>query len=125
MVIDMQLSDADKKYILNEFLRNISHISDEAYQRRIWILGEGPECDDFDESMCHFFDDGAPILSDYKNFGITDAQYDLLIKLRDQLDHFSQYNYPPQKFIESLEWKKIMMMAKEVLEAFNYQKTSS
>lgn len=121
----MKLSDADKKYILNEFLRNISHIADEAYQKRVWILGKGPECDDFDESMCHFFDDGGPILSDYKNFSITDVQYYLLIKLRDQLDSFSQYDYPPQKFIESLEWKKIMVMATEILHAFDYRKISS
>jgi hypothetical protein len=121
----MNLSDADKKYTLNEFLRNISHISDEPYQKRVWILGEGPECDDFDESMCHFFDDGDPVLNDYKNFGITEAQYHLLIKLRDQLDSFSQYDYPPQKFIESSEWKKIMLMASETLEAFNYRKNST
>ena len=122
---DMKLIDEDKKYILNEFLRNISHISDEAYQKRVWILGQGPECDDFDESMCHFFDDGDPILSDYKNFGITDIQYNLLIRLRNQLDSFSQYDYPPQKFIESPEWKQIMKMANEVMEAFNYRKISS
>ena len=121
----MKLIDEDKKYILNEFLRNISHISDEAYQKRVWILGQGPECDDFDESMCHFFDDGDPILSDYKNFGITDIQYNLLIRLRNQLDSFSQYDYPPQKFIESPEWKQIMKMANEVMEAFNYRKISS
>jgi hypothetical protein len=121
----MKLSDADKKYILNEFLRNISHISDEAYQKRVWISGEGPECDDFDESICHFFDDGGPILSDYKNFGVTDVQYYLLIKLRDQLDSFSQYDYPPQKFIESLEWKKIMILANETLQAFNYRNNST
>ena len=36
------LTQEDRKYILNEFLRNISHISDKNYQMRVWILGKGP-----------------------------------------------------------------------------------
>ena len=50
------LTEEDKKYILNEFLINISHISNKEYQRRIWIKGEGPECGDFDEAICPFSD---------------------------------------------------------------------
>lgn len=53
----MKISNSDKKYILNEHLRNIHHISDKEYQRRIWLRGEGPECGVFDETCCHFFDD--------------------------------------------------------------------
>ena len=118
----MELTKEDKEYILNEFLRNISHISDEEYQRRVWIRGEGPECDDFDETVCHFFDEGEPILERYKDYGITQTQYDLLQKFHDEFDRFSGDNYHPKEFISSLEWKRIREMAKEVLEAFNYHK---
>ena len=95
----MTLNDADRKYILNEFLKNISHISDEEYQKRIWIRGEGPECDDFDETVCHFFDDGKPILKNYKDYHITENQYNLLIKLYKEFDDFSANNHWPPEFI--------------------------
>ena len=65
------MDDEDRKYFLKEFLKILSHISDEEYQKRRWIRAEGPECDNFDETVCHFFDDGEPILKEYKAYGIT------------------------------------------------------
>ncbi len=121
------LTDEDKKYILNEFLNNISGISDKEYQKRVWIRGEGPECDDFTETVCHFFDDGDPILKKYKEFNISEDQYHLLSKFRDDFDAFvtgPTLGYLPEEFIDTPEWKKIMKMAEEVLKAFNYQKKS-
>ncbi len=112
------LNDEDRKYILNQFLINISGISDKEYQKRVWIQGEGPECDDFDETVCHFFDDGDPILDKYKEFGITDDQYHLLKKFRDNFESFSDDNHWPPEFIDSPEWEKIMKQAKEILTAF-------
>jgi hypothetical protein len=112
----------DRQYILNEFLNNIAGISDKEYQKRIWIRAEGPECNDFDETACHFFQEGDGILEHYKDFGITDAQYQLLMKFRAAFRGFSDENDFPEEFIESPEWKKIMDMAKEILEAFQYQK---
>lgn len=116
----MELTDEDRKYILNEFLRLISHVANEEYQRRIWIRAEGPECDDFDETVCHFFDDGDPILKKYKDYGITENQYQLLMKFRDAFNKFSDEHDLPQEFISSPEWKRITEMAKEILQAFNY-----
>ncbi len=63
----MKLKEEDKKYILNKHLRNISHIASKEYQEMVWIRGEGPEVDDFDETACHFFDDRDPILKNIKN----------------------------------------------------------
>ncbi|MES2200076.1 MAG: hypothetical protein V4489_07920 [Chlamydiota bacterium] len=124
----MKLNDQDKKFMVNEFLRNISHITDEEYQRRVWVRGEGPEGQDFDEAVCSFFDMGESILEDYKDFNITDNQYRLLIEFQDAYREFSLnkgMNYLPEEFISSLEWKKIIEMAVKVLEAFNYRKTSA
>jgi hypothetical protein len=114
----------DRQYMLNEFLRNIAGISDKKYQNRVWIRAEGPECDDFTETVCRFFDIGEPILDDYKNFGITDHQYQLLITFQAIFREFADENDLPQEFIENPEWKKIMDMATEILEAFQYQKKS-
>jgi len=116
------LTDEDRKYILNELLRNIHHISDKEYQRRIWIRGEGPEAGDFTEAVCQFFDSGDPILDHYKDFWLTDNQCQILKKFRDEFKTFAEENDLPQLFIDTPEWTKITLMAKKVLEAFNYHK---
>jgi len=118
----MQLTNKAKKDILNFVLERVSNISDKEYQKRVWIRGEGPECDDFTETVCHFFDDGDPIIENYKDFEITDSQYVLLTKFRDEFRGFSRKYDFPQEFIDTPEWAKIMKLAKEILKAFNYQK---
>jgi hypothetical protein len=118
----MNISDKDRNYILNEYLRNISHISDKEYQIRVWIEGLGLEVNDFDETVCHFFDDGDPILKNYKEYKITDIQCHLLKEFRDEFRVFADGNDLPEEFIDSPEWAKIMDLAKDVLTAFNFQK---
>lgn len=117
----MQLSEDDKKYILKEYLRNIFHISDKEYQKRVWIEGKGPEVDDFTETTCHFFDDGDPILQNYKDYNISDFQYKSLVQLRNNFEKFSDEHDYPEEFIDSPEWDEIVTMAKDVLEAFKYK----
>jgi hypothetical protein len=118
------LTEEDKKYILNQFLINISGISDKEYQKRVWIRGEGPECDDFDETVCQFLDSWRFISEKYQDFQITDPQYQLLKEFREKFEVFADDNYWPPEFIDSPEWEKIMEMAKNVLNAFNFQKNS-
>ena len=117
----MTLSDKEKKHTLNEFLRCIAHLQDKEYQSRVWIRNEGPECQAFDDAVCDFFDIGDPILKDYRGFGITETQYQVLLKLRNAFEGFSDEYDLPVEFISSSEWRKIMEMAKEVLEVFNYE----
>lgn len=109
----------DRQYTLNEFLRHVSHITDLAYQRRIWIRNEGPECQAFDDAVCDFFDIGDPILSNYKKFGITEIQYNSLIRLRQQFKDFTDTHDCPEDFIDTPEWAQIMKLAKDVLVVFN------
>ena len=118
----MQLTNEAKKDILDFVLSRIANISDKEYQKRVWIRGEGPECDDFTETCCHFFHEGNGVLKKYKDFGITDDQYKKLKEFRDAFQVFSDENDFPEEFIDSPEWAKIMDMGKEVLKAFNYQK---
>jgi hypothetical protein len=106
--------------MLSEFLRHIAHIPDKEYQRRVWIRNEGPECQAFDDAVCDFFDIGEPILDEYKDFGITDVQYQLLTKFRTVFREFTDEHDLPEEFMESPEWRGIMGMAKEILEAFHY-----
>jgi hypothetical protein len=115
----MILSNEEKKYTLNEYLRNISHLQDREYQEKIWIRGEGPECQAFDDAVCDFFDIGDPILESYKDFGITKAQYELLNNLRNAFNVFTKTNDFPQEFIDTPEWEKIATMAKDILKAFD------
>jgi len=116
------LNREEKEYILNEYLRHISHMVDKEYQKRIWIRGEGPECQAFDDFVCYFFEVGDGVLEEYKEFGITEAQYHILKRLRDEFDAFPNRSSWPQEFIDTPEWEKIINLAKEVLEAFHYQK---
>lgn len=112
----------NNKKILNNHLETISGIADRGYQKRVWICGEGPEVDDYTESICHFFDDGDPIISHYKNYGITDRQLFLLTSLRKAVQEFTskiKFELGPD-FLCSPEWIKITVMAKEVLGSFDY-----
>ena len=108
--------------MLTRILECVKDVSDKEYQKRVWIRGEGPECYDFDETCCDFFDDIDPLIGDYKNSGITESQYHILKKFRDEFDTFSRKNNCPSEFIDTPEWEEITEMAKEVLRAFNYRK---
>ena len=109
---------------MSTFLSILDNISDKAYQKRIWITGEGPEVDDFDETVCHFFQEGDAIIENYKEFGLTEHQHQLLKKFRDAFTDFADRHDLPEEFIDSPEWSKIMDLAKDVLKSFNFQKNN-
>jgi hypothetical protein len=124
------ISDADKKQILGSFVKNIASISDEEYQKRVWVLAEGPECDDIDDTICDFFDEDY-VLEKYKEFGITERQHKALIMLHRKLRKFADVFgvYSPEKFTGELiqlpEWQEIINLAKDVLKEFDYRKRIS
>jgi len=118
----MQLSDESKRDILDFMLSLIFAISNKEYQRRVWINAEGPECDDFDDTVCNFLHEGDAIIEKYKEFGLTDTQFNLLQKFRDEFRSFSNKHDLPEEFIDTPEWERIMKMASTVLKAFNYQR---
>src|SRR5579872_5027740 len=112
------LTNEAKKQILKCLLNYIADVADKEYQRRIWIRGEGPEVDDFDETVNHFFGGIHDILEKYKDFGITENQCRILKEFRDEFDTFCRgpalEYYLPQLFIDTPEWTRITLMAKEV-----------
>ena len=117
----------NKKKILNNHLETISGIADREYQERVWVRAEGPECDDYTESICHFFDDGDPIIENYQDYDINENQLSELIKFRKALDKFSsdtKYHLGPD-FLYTPEWAEITIMAKKVLQAFGYKQAKN
>ncbi len=116
------LTDEDRKYILYEFLRDIWGISDIEYQMRVWIRGEGPECDDFTETVCHFFDVFDFIMDNYGDYGISEEQNQLVRKFGEEFEIFSDQYSEAFEFIDTPKWAEIREKAKEVLKAFNYVK---
>ena len=94
--------EIDRKQILDSVLDTIEGISNKEYQRKVWIRGEGPDVDDFDETCCNFFGDGDPLLESYKDFGVTENQYRALKKFRDKFRDFSDEHNWPQEFIEGV-----------------------
>jgi hypothetical protein len=123
----LKYTEERKKRILYNYLTSIFIISDKEYQKRVWIRGEGAEVDEYDETVCHFFDDGDPILEAYKDYHITEEQYILLKKFRDEFEVFDDSDVAedslPELFIDTPEWETVMNSAKEVLKAFNYKKS--
>lgn len=116
----MKLTEEDKNYILQEHLKHISCIADKEYQKRVWIKGEGPQVDSFEDTVCDFFTTCDSILENYKDFKVTGKQYDVLKLFRDRFRIFSDKNNHPHEFIDSPEWERIMQLAMQVLEEFNY-----
>ena len=116
------LTKKDRENILNFVLKKISDIANREYQERVWIRGEGPECDDFTETVCHFLDEGENVLDKYNEFDLTDSQYNTLKKFRDDFKVFSDKYNEAFEFIDTPEWAEIIEKAKIVLRAFNYIK---
>lgn len=115
------LTKENRKDILNGLLETIKSISDLEYQRRAWIWGEPPGTD-FDETVNNYSLDAEGILKDYKNFEITEIEFQILKKFDEQFRDFYGKNNWPEQFIDTEEWTKIIKLAKEVLKVFNYQK---
>lgn len=105
---------------METFINIINHLSDKEYQKKVWIRGE-PSGTDFDETVNLFADIGDPILENYQDFGISDSQYQILKRFRDKFGAFWEENDWPPEFIDTPEWTEITVMAKEVLQAFNYK----
>ena len=114
-----------RRQILEGFLKNIVRLSDEKYQERVWVRAEGPECNDIDDAVCDFFDDGNPILEKYKEYEISESQYKLLMtlysKLRTFTDTFGVYSATKstEQLIKLQQWQEIKEISKRVIITFD------
>jgi hypothetical protein len=103
---------------LEALLEEIIGIADKEYQRRIWIRGEGPECDDFDETVCRYSNAADSIFEEYEAYSISEIQLSLLKEFHKEFKKFWQENDLPQLFIDTPEWTKITEMAQDILKIF-------
>lgn len=117
------LTEKERERILKGCLKEICHISDKEYQKRVWVRGEGPEVDSFIETAYYFLETIAAIMEEYKAFGITDTQCQMLKKLEKELDDFPGGDGYAEEFVDTPEWEKVVTMAKEVLKAFPSSET--
>ncbi len=113
------IDETTKKYILSSIFKKLGGISSRDYQVAVWIHGEGPEVDDYDETVNNFLEDCEWALQEWKAFGLNKSQHAILKKFHDQFLAFSRTNHCIELFIDTPEWKEIMEMAKEVLVAFD------
>lgn len=120
-----QMEDPEKrKQILQVLLQKLSHLGDQEYQKRMWIDGQGSKDNDFKAHIDYFFYKGWSLLKNYKELKFTDDQYSLLSNLRGQIILFQNKKVPIQEILNFPDWKKIVALAKEVLQTFDHDQNS-
>jgi hypothetical protein len=120
----MEFSSEVKKQIVEGFIAIFTRISSKEFQKRIWIMGKGPEMDSFDDTVNEYSIECDSIIENYKYFGITESQCQILKKFRDKFKPFYRENDFPEDFIDTPEWNEITEMAKDVLKEFDYKKSA-
>ncbi len=113
-----------RRYGLLNLLSTIHGISNIEYQKRVWIRGEGPECNDYGETVCKFFSFMETAMWERDKHHFTDAQLTALLKFRDDFRYYDDHYECPMDCVEmpdTPEWAKIRQEAKEVLQTFNYK----
>jgi hypothetical protein len=110
---------------LKKLISVVKDISDKEYQERVWLRGEGPEVDSWEEMICRFFDD-----YDGDNFvdnhmapaGLSENQQQSLRSFRDELDAYSERikdDYSLQTILNDPDWQRIRdVTAKQTLQCF-------
>ena len=109
--------------ILKALLEIIKDISDAEYQDRIWIKALEP-LSDFDETMCHFFDDfnAKEIVDHPEEYGLSSPPHAKLLELYNALRSYSD-DAPSSLEADVMrdpKWHEIRNIAKETLLVFNY-----
>ena len=74
---------------ISRFLRDaIKPIADRQYQIRVWVKGEGSECDSFDETINDFYYYVEIINENYKKWGLKKKEFQLMHQLEEKIDSF-------------------------------------
>jgi hypothetical protein len=119
--------------ILNGILSVIEKISNAQFQKKAWVDNKVHPYAFFEESIHQLFDDYelSEVLDNYKIYAISNDQLIILKILYKSLDCYSDEKMSwmqavdPKELLEDPRWHEIQKMAKDVLEAFNYQKNST
>lgn len=114
---------------MNDLLDTIRNISSLDYQQRIWVDNADPNIfDNWEETMCRFFDD-ADIdnflgdLTPYTNlaYGLNQHHINALWKLRYKMRQYSDATprtMNPEDVLDDLRWHEVVACAQETLDVF-------
>ncbi|MBS0585275.1 MAG: hypothetical protein JSR76_03105 [Verrucomicrobia bacterium] len=112
-----------KLKIVQSLLEIVKDIADAEYQDRVWIKALEP-LSDFDETMCHFFDDlnAKEIVDHPQEYDISPSQHKKLLELYNVLRAYSDDTpgFIEAEVMQDPRWHKIRILAKETLLVFNY-----
>ncbi len=117
--------------ILKGVLSIVKNISDPQFQQKAWIEKKVQPYDFFEEAMHQLFDDYelADIISNYKVYDISNEQHKILADFYSALDQYTDEKMSwsqavdPKEVLDDPRWHEIQKKAKEVLKAFNQEKT--
>lgn len=112
------LDYTERRDSLSICLKYISKLLDDKYQKRVWVLYEGPEVEPFNEFVNEILERLDILIEDAKYFFIEDRQKELLKKISEQIDNFYDLCDDPAKFKDIEEWNEIQTSARQVLKAF-------
>ena len=112
--------DKRQKNIKKLLIDIIKTISDTKFQERIWVRGEGPEVNSFDEEINNFFDTLEAIdFSKKEEYGLSEKQVNSICMLRDSLDSYCD-TLPligdDRKILKDPKWREITSLARLVYE---------
>lgn len=93
-------------------------LGDPDYQERVWVKGEGPEVDDYDEAVMYFIERCEEIFDDSNRYeGVDDVIQESLKKLHNRICQFNTnvasetQQGRDDKIIAHPEWIEIQKMA--------------
>lgn len=108
-----------EKDIRNFILKLIREISDEEYQKRVWVEGKGPEVSSFAELISAFDEDLIEDLSqNYQKYGFTRPQFEKIQDLYQQVDDYTMSipdDVLSEEIVSDPRWHQVRQFAKKFL----------
>jgi hypothetical protein len=101
-------------------IEGLQELSDEAFQRRVWLASSGPEVSSFDEAICGLFNDSgldSLLESSERPSVLTDDVYDGLRELSRLVGRAARTlsSLPPIAVIEHPKMREIRAIAGNIL----------
>ena len=107
-------------FFISRFIEGaIDPMADREYQIRIWVKGDGPECDSFDETINEFYYFFDILDSNYKEYGLIDEEFKLIRELEEKVDAFCEVTPVigiDSEIVNDPRWVLITEFAKKIYE---------
>ena len=105
--------------IMIQLIRAIGYISDLEYQKRIWIRGEEPEVNNFEETIDFFLDDYEgfkDLATRHKEYGLSDEEFEFLKQFYQKIYDYNELfdGKTDAEVVEDPKWHEVVALAKIV-----------